>query len=86
MTSAKAAAASRKTAEDENWCYGTSAHKEGDRLVCDECGKVEPFSDPGLEHALEEAALRLAYGMRAHDVVLHGNCGDCSPTEERGAV
>ena len=46
-------------------------------LVCDDCGKVEPFSDPGLEQALERAARRLAYGMHAHEVVLHGNCGDC---------
>lgn len=56
------------------------AHVGGDHhhhLVCDDCGKVEPFSDAGLEQALEQAAQRLAYGMRAHDVVLHGNCGEC---------
>jgi Fur family transcriptional regulator, ferric uptake regulator len=47
-------------------------------LVCDECGKVEPFLDPGLEQALEQAADRLRYGMRAHEVVLHGSCG-CRP-------
>jgi Fur family ferric uptake transcriptional regulator len=47
-------------------------------LVCDECGKVEPFFDPGLEQALEQAADRLRYGMRAHEVVLHGSCG-CRP-------
>jgi Fur family ferric uptake transcriptional regulator len=57
------------------------AHMDGEHhhhLVCDECGKVEPFSDPGLEQALERAANRLAYGMRAHEVVLHGNCGSCA--------
>ena len=47
-------------------------------LVCDDCGKVEPFFDPGLEQALEQAASRLDYGMRAHEVVLHGRCG-CLP-------
>jgi len=46
-------------------------------LVCDDCGKVQPFSDPGLEQALERAASRLDYGMRAHEVVLHGHCGEC---------
>lgn len=58
------------------------AHTGGEHhhhLVCDDCGKVEPFSDPGLEQALEQAASRLEYGMRAHEVVLHGNCGDCRP-------
>jgi Fur family ferric uptake transcriptional regulator len=47
-------------------------------LVCDDCGTVEPFFDPGLEQALEQAATRLNYGMRAHEVVLHGHCG-CRP-------
>lgn len=44
-------------------------------LVCDDCGKVEPFFDAGLELALEQAARRLDYGMQAHEVVLHGRCG-----------
>lgn len=48
-------------------------------LVCDDCGKVEPFSDLGLEEALEQAASRLDYGMRAHEVVLHGSCAACLP-------
>ena len=32
------------------------SHVDGEHhhhLVCDDCGKVEPFSDPGLEQALE---------------------------------
>jgi Fur family ferric uptake transcriptional regulator len=59
------------------------SHLDGEHhhhLVCDDCGKVEPFSDPGLEQALERAASRLHVGMRAHEVVLHGNCDDCRPT------
>jgi Fur family ferric uptake transcriptional regulator len=47
-------------------------------LVCDDCGTVEPFFDAGLEQALEQAASRLDYRMRAHEVVLHGRCG-CRP-------
>jgi Fur family ferric uptake transcriptional regulator len=46
-------------------------------LVCDDCGKVEPFADPDLEQALARAATRLSVGLHAHEVVLHGNCGDC---------
>ena len=59
------------------------SHLDGEHhhhLVCDDCGRVEPFSDPGLERALEDAAKRLDYGMRAHEVVLHGHCGDCRAT------
>lgn len=58
------------------------SHADGDHhhhLVCDDCGKVEPFSDVGLERALEEAASRLAYDMQDHEVVLHGHCSDCAP-------
>jgi Fur family ferric uptake transcriptional regulator len=58
------------------------SHADGDHhhhLVCDDCGKVEPFSDPDLERALEQTASRLAYEMQAHEVVLHGHCGDCVP-------
>ncbi len=48
-------------------------------LVCDDCGRVEPFFDPRLEDAIEGAAGRLAYGITAHEIVLHGSCYDCSP-------
>ena len=58
------------------------AHVDGEHhhhLVCDACGKVEPFADPGLEQALEDAARRLDYRMQAHEVVLHGRCDGCRP-------
>jgi len=46
-------------------------------LVCDDCGKVEPFSDEPLERALARAAGRLGYALEQHDVVLRGACEDC---------
>ncbi len=46
-------------------------------LVCSDCGRVEPFSDDGLELALERVAGKLGYAMDQHEVVLHGACGDC---------
>ena len=48
-------------------------------LVCDDGGKVEPFSDDTLERTLERVAGRLGY-EDGHDVVLHGACGDCRPS------
>ena len=60
---------------------GSSPHVEGDEhhhhLVCDDCGKVEPFTDETLERALERAAGRLGYAMEQHEVVLRGACDDC---------
>ena len=49
-------------------------------LVCDDCGKVEPFADPALEAALERVAGGRGYDVAAHDVVLRGACKDCRPT------
>ncbi len=46
-------------------------------LVCDDCGKVEPFEDSALEQALERVAGGRGYEFAAHDVVLRGACGDC---------
>ncbi len=46
-------------------------------LVCNGCGKVEPFEDPALEAALERVAGGRGYDAAAHDVVLRGACGDC---------
>ena len=46
-------------------------------VVCDDCGKVEPFSDPSLERAIVSASHRVGYRVDAHEVVLRGECGDC---------
>jgi Fur family transcriptional regulator, ferric uptake regulator len=46
-------------------------------LICDDCGKVEPFADAGLETAIERVAGGRGYSVAAHDVVLRGACEDC---------
>ena len=59
------------------------AHAGGDHhhhLVCDDCGKVEPFEDPTLESAIERVADGRGYVVAAHDVVLRGACEDCRST------
>jgi Fur family transcriptional regulator, ferric uptake regulator len=56
------------------------SHADGDHhhhLVCDDCGKVEPFEDPTLESAIDRVADGRGYRVAAHDVVLHGACEDC---------
>ena len=50
-------------------------------LVCDDCGKVEPFADATLESAIERVADGHGYVVAAHDVVLHGACEDCRHDE-----
>jgi Fur family transcriptional regulator, ferric uptake regulator len=46
-------------------------------LVCDDCGKVEPFEDSTLEAAIERVADGRGYAVAAHDVLLRGACEDC---------
>ena len=47
-------------------------------LVCDECGVVMPFSDAGLERAIETLSERVPLDVSEHEIVLHGACRDCA--------
>jgi Fur family ferric uptake transcriptional regulator len=46
-------------------------------LVCDGCGLVMPFSDPGLERAIRTLSERVPLAVSEHEIVLHGACPDC---------
>src|SRR5271154_2264503 len=47
-------------------------------LVCDECGLVMPFSDAGLERAIDRLSKRVPLAVSEHEIVLHGACRDCA--------
>jgi Fur family ferric uptake transcriptional regulator len=47
-------------------------------LVCDGCGRLEPFQDDALEQAIRRLAERVAFDVSDHDVTLHGSCKRCS--------
>jgi Fur family ferric uptake transcriptional regulator len=47
-------------------------------LVCDQCGLVMPFSDPGLERAIDSLSERVPLAVSEHEIVLHGACIDCA--------
>jgi Fur family ferric uptake transcriptional regulator len=46
-------------------------------LVCADCGKVEPFTDPALEAALSSVAGAGHFDASGHEVLLRGACDDC---------
>ena len=46
-------------------------------LVCEHCGKLIAFDDPGLEHAIDRLSERLGVRVASHDVLLRGACGQC---------
>jgi Fur family transcriptional regulator, ferric uptake regulator len=46
-------------------------------LVCDRCGRLIAFDDPGLERAIHKVSQRLGVRVEHHEVVLRGACEDC---------
>ena len=47
-------------------------------MVCDRCGEVLPFEDPELERSIQRLTQRVPFSVEEHEVVLHGECVDCS--------
>lgn len=47
-------------------------------LVCERCGRLVAFDDPGLERAIDRICARLGVSVQSHDVLLRGACGRCS--------
>jgi Fur family ferric uptake transcriptional regulator len=47
-------------------------------IVCERCGRLEPFSDAGLERAIERVSERLAVEVSEHEIVLRGSCRSCA--------
>ena len=46
-------------------------------IVCESCGRVEPFSDRQLERAIDAVGRRSGFEVIAHEVVLRGTCVRC---------
>jgi Fur family ferric uptake transcriptional regulator len=46
-------------------------------LVCDHCGRLVAFDDPGLEQAIDKLSDRLGVRVESHEVLLRGDCGNC---------
>jgi Fur family ferric uptake transcriptional regulator len=47
-------------------------------FVCDDCGRVEAFSDEPLERAIHGVSGKVGHRVGGHEVVLHGACDDCA--------
>jgi len=48
-------------------------------LVCDRCGRLQPFTDDGLERAIRRLSDRVPLEVSEHEIVIHGACEVCSP-------
>jgi len=47
-------------------------------LVCDRCGRLEPFTDAGLERAIDRLSDRVPLNVSVHEIVLRGACRACA--------
>jgi Fur family transcriptional regulator, ferric uptake regulator len=47
-------------------------------VVCEKCGRVEPFEDRGLERAIGRLERRVGFAVSEHEVVLRGRCPRCT--------
>jgi Fur family ferric uptake transcriptional regulator len=64
---------------------GTASYEPADpsgehhhHAICDNCGKLDAFEDPELERLIDSVGARLGYSVGGHDVVLRGECPECS--------
>jgi len=46
-------------------------------IVCDDCGRIEPFADQRLERVLRDVEKSSGYAVAGHDIVLRGACSEC---------
>lgn len=46
-------------------------------IVCQRCGRLEPFASPALEKSIEQISREVDFEIAAHDVVLRGLCPGC---------
>jgi len=46
-------------------------------LVCERCGRLQPFSDAGIERAIRRLSDRLPARVSEHEIVIRGSCEAC---------
>jgi Fur family ferric uptake transcriptional regulator len=47
-------------------------------MVCDRCGRLDPFVDERLERELRRVSEDVALRVAEHEVILHGACEHCA--------
>jgi Fur family transcriptional regulator, ferric uptake regulator len=48
-------------------------------LVCEVCGRLEPFTDETLERAIRRLSERVPLHVHGHEIVIRGSCDGCEP-------
>jgi Fur family ferric uptake transcriptional regulator len=53
-------------------------HGHHHHMVCDRCGRLDPFADEGLERELLRVSEHVPLNVAEHEVILHGACPRCA--------
>lgn len=67
----------RMVLEDGGIRYELSQGDHHHHLICSKCGRVQEFSDAGLDAAIRENAARYGFDLAGHSVELYGLCASC---------
>jgi Fur family ferric uptake transcriptional regulator len=54
---------------------GTEHHHH---IVCQNCGRINPFEDKGLERVVKRVSKESSFAISEHEIVLRGMCPSCS--------
>jgi len=63
---------------------GGAAHHH--HLVCECCGRLEPFTDEGLERAIQRLSSRLPLKVSEHEIVIRGACAACADSQAQAST
>lgn len=55
--------------------HGSGHHHH---LVCERCGRLEPFTDASLERAISRVSERVPLDVSVHEIVIRGECRVCA--------
>ena len=65
---------SRSHFESGKAVYELNEGTHHDHIVCTDCGRVEEFSDEGIEERQRAVADRMGFEITDHSLTLHGRC------------
>jgi Fur family transcriptional regulator, ferric uptake regulator len=69
----------RVVLEDGGIRYQLARSGHHHHLVCNNCGGVQEFSEPGLDALIERTAGRSRFQLEGHSLELYGRCAACGP-------
>ncbi|AOY95090.1 transcriptional repressor [Cupriavidus sp. USMAA2-4] len=71
----------RRTFESDHAVFELNEGGHHDHLICVSCGRVEEFTDEGIERRQREVASAKNFALREHMLVLYGLCPACHARE-----